>query len=254
MPTKKKISSETEDVEELLNEGTEETSPDESETTKETAQGEAKVEKIKVGEEELTPDELSNLVKKARTVEGIEKEQNIDISQLYPDYTRKSQLLSDPVKLGGYIAEKFGTQNIPSSDDKLREQAVKEAREVYGIVTKPDLEEFKKSFKEELEVDRLLNDATDIEKESGIPKADLLDYMKVTKTTDPYEAAEKIGEYRKIHAGEQKTVTKPTFAEKSGSSGTHVPPGKKLPSMEDTEGIRAAITDMLQTPTVEEAE
>lgn len=116
------------------------------------------------------------------------------------------------------------------------------------------MDTFKKSFKEELEVDRLLNDATDIEKESGIAKADLLDYMRVTKTTDPYEAAEKIKEYKAIHDGDKKPATKPTFAEKSGSSGTHVPPSKKIPSMDDTEGIRAAINDMLHEPTTEEAE
>lgn len=253
MPTKKNISSETDEIEKELNlEG--ETSEESETTAKDEAQGEANVEKVKVGDEELSTDELAKLVQKARAVESIEKEQNIDIAKLYPDYTKKSQLLSDPVKLGGYIAEKFGNVTTPNSDDQLRKQAVKEAREQYGIVTKEDLDAFKESFKLELETDRLVNDATDIEKEYGIQKADLFDYMKVAKVTDPYEAADKIQEYRKIHTGETKTVAKPTFAEKSGSGGNHVPQGKKVPNMEDTEGIRNAISDMLNTPSTEEAE
>lgn len=258
MPGKLKAKSDSEtedDVKDVLEESQEETSTEESEAVEEQAEGEAQAEqKIKVGDEELSSDELSRLIGKAREVEGIEKEQNIDIKQLYPDYTKKSQLLSDPVKLGGYIAEKFGTEKVQTPESQLREQAVKEAREVYGIVTKEDLEIFKKSFKEELEVDYLLQDAEAIEKEHGVSKTDLLDFMKVAKIADPYQAAEKIVEYRKIQAGTNNEPTKPTFTEKSGSSGTHVPKGKKVPSLNDTEGIRSLVTDMLSSPGAEESE
>lgn len=255
----KKSSNETDEIADILGGGS---NDDESESQVSTQQesdvkgeGEGVTEqpaKVKLGEEELSTEELSRLVKKAREVESIEKDQNINIDQLYPDYTRKSQLLSDPVRLGQFIAEKYGAAKVPSPDDELRRKALDEARNVYGIVTKEDLDAFKQSFKEELETDSLVTDLKEIEAETGVPGRDVLDFMQINKVDDPYEAATKISEFRKMNGTQPSVKQKPTFTEKSSSSGTHVPPAKKLPSIDDTEGIRNTITDMMSSPGVEE--
>ncbi len=212
----------------------------------------ATISNVKVGEREFTPDELAKLVEKAERVASIEKEQNVDIEQLYPDYTRKSQLLNDPVKLGGYISEKFGGTKVLTPEEDSRQKAIKEAREMYGIVTKEDLDTFKQSLKEEIkreaEVDDLLSVAGEIEKEKGINKKDLFDFMSATRETNPQVAADKIAEYRKVNLGPVPVKPAPTFTERSGSSGTHIPQEKKLPSLNDHDAMSQVIEDMLQTP------
>lgn len=260
---KKKISKSPDETDEITeedltvadNEQTEES----SEVEPEVGEGKAdegaaqETEKIKVGEEELSSDEVQRLISKAREVESIEKEQNVDIAHLYPDYTKKSQLLSDPVKLGAYIAEKYGSTKLPTQEDEARQKAVKEAREVYGIVTKEDLDSFKESFMQELEVKNLQREVKEAGKEFGVEPNDVLDLMKYAKIDDPDEAARKIANYKKIAATEGlPEKPKPTFTEKTGSSGTHVPQGKKMPSIDDTEGISSVIKDMMQSPDLEE--
>lgn len=255
MPNKVKSPSETDEISEILSEDqTNETQEVETDASKGSGQGETQTEaKLKIGEEEFDPAEAARLISKAREVETIEKEQNVDVAKLYPDYTKKSQLLRDPVQLGAYIAKEFGQEKVPTPENQVVTDAVREAKEKYGMIFKDDLESFKESFKQELEVDQLLGDAREIEKESGIKVSDLLDYMKVAKVDDPYEAAEKIKRYQEISAGKPEP-TKPTFTEKSGSSGTHVPQGKKLPHADDTTALREVITDMMNEPTPEEAE
>ena len=256
MTDKIKSPSETDEVTDILGEEdkSQETKETKTEASKGSGEGESQTEtKLKIGEEEIDPTEAARLISKAREVETIEKDQNVDIAKLYPDYTKKSQLLRDPVQLGAYIAKEFGQDKVPTPETAVMSEAVKEAKEKYGIVFKDDLDSFKESFKQELEVDQLIADANDIEKDTGIKKADLLDYMKVAKMTDPFEAAEKIKKYNEINAGKPEP-TKPTFTEKSGSSGTHVPEVKKAPRADDTTAMRDAIADMMKQPSPEEAD
>lgn len=250
-----KSPSETDDVTKILGEEQpEESKETEAEASKGSGEGETQTEtKLKIGEEEMSPEEAAKLISKARQIESIEKEQNVDIAKLYPDYTKKSQLLKDPVQLGAYIAKEFGEDRVPTPETQLMGQAVKEAKEKYGIVFKDDLESFKQSFREELEVDQLMADVNDIEKENGIDHKELLDFMKVTKNTDPYDAAEKYAKYQKISSGVEQVPAKPTFTEKSGSSGTHVPQEKKLPSIDDTTAMRTVIAEMMEQPSLEES-
>lgn len=254
MPNNNKSPSETDDISQVLGEDQpQETKEVETEASKGSGEGETQTEaKLKIGEEELSPEEAATLISKARQIESIEKEQNVDIAKLYPDYTKKSQLLKDPVQLGAYIAKEFGQERVPTPETQVVNAAVKEAKEKYGIVFKDDLEQFKASFREELEVDQLMSDANDIEKETGIKKSDLLDYMKVSKMTDPYEAADKITNYQKISSGAQPTA-KPTFTEKSGSSGTHVPQGTKIPNIDDTTAMRDSIAEIMNESSEEES-
>jgi len=260
MPSKKSDKSPDETditAEDLTEEAETELPKEESEEESEIGEGKGsegetqEPAKVKVGEEEIASDEVQRLIQKAREVESIEKEQNVNISQLYPDYTKKSQLLSDPVKLGAFIAEKYGSAKLPTQEDEMRQKAVKEAREVYGIVTKEDLETFKESFMQELEVKNLQREVKEAGKEHGVEPNDVLDLMKYAKIDDPYEAAKKIARFQAI-AKEQPEKPKPTFTEKAGSSGTHVPTGKKMPSIDDTEGISSVIKDMMTSPDLEE--
>src|SRR3972149_9108791 len=62
-------------------------------------------DKIKIGDQEYDTEELNKLVEKGKFAETIEKDQNLDLKELYPDYTRKSQLLKNQDKLREYLTE-----------------------------------------------------------------------------------------------------------------------------------------------------
>ena len=114
------------------------------------------VDKIKVGEKEYTQDELNGLVNLGETAKEYETKWNRKIGEFYPDYTQKSQRLSDFEKkdaerariadeqLKAEQAEKDKEVAQRAAENKLtpdeqRSFALKQAKEL-GLVTRDEFE------------------------------------------------------------------------------------------------------------------
>ena len=79
------------------------------------------VEKVKVGEKEYTQDELNNLVNLGQTAKEYETKWNRKISEFYPDYTQKSQKLSE--------LEKKEAERARIADEQLKREQVEKDKE-----------------------------------------------------------------------------------------------------------------------------
>ena len=132
-------------------------------------------EKVKVGEKEYSQDELSNLVGLGETAKEYETKWNRKISEFYPDYTQKSQKLSDYEKKDAerqVILEKQEKEEEEKRQEELEERAragklspeeikqaaLREAREL-GLLTREDFnEEVRKEITMQKTVDQLKED------------------------------------------------------------------------------------------------
>lgn len=101
--------------------------------------------KIKVGDKEYDADELDNLVRKGLVAKQVEEEQNIDISKLQPEFTKRSQLLKNPEALREYVKDlgyDLVKPEVPmTEEEKAAKEAVTQARLKYGFLTKEDIPE-----------------------------------------------------------------------------------------------------------------
>lgn len=134
------------------------------------------VEKIKVGDKEYTQEELNGLVNLGETAKEYETKWNRKISEFYPDYTQKSQKLSDFEKKEAERARITDEQLKKEDEEKQKEIAkraaenqltpeeqrsfaIKQAKDL-GLVTK---DEFEKAVDERVaryrKGEELLNDA-----------------------------------------------------------------------------------------------
>src|SRR3990167_7154945 len=108
--------------------------------------------KVKVGEKEYSQEELNSLVNLGETAKEYETKWNRKISEFYPDYTQKSQKLSDYEKKEAERARIADEQlkreqvekekefqerakNNELTPEETRELIIKQAKE-YGLVTK----------------------------------------------------------------------------------------------------------------------
>jgi hypothetical protein len=229
--------------------------------------GEAKLPaKVKVGDQDFDPDELAKLVAKGKQAADIEREQNIDIKELYPDYTRKSQLLKNPEKLKDYMSSQLGEapkqQNGGASNDggEIPDEVMKEiakARKL-GFLTKEDIDQI---------VDKAVNVATvrtkaEIRLENRLAELEekydggdqapvkikfnrdeilnhlIENYRGAKQVPDP-EDVFKLMHLEDFQKTAQKTVpvvANPPVTEKAGSTGSRAPKGREVPnfSNEDT--------------------
>ncbi len=216
---------------------------DKSNASEESAGTEAETRKLKIGEREYSADELATLVEKAESVSTIEKDQNISIKELYPDYVKKSQLLK------GYEQkqkeEVLPVGGTPGPEDAAEKRAVDTLRSKYGFFSKEDKESFKQELIEEVKTNQLLEDLEDVKKDfPGVDKREVLDFMQATRVSDPFVAAEKLANYKKMN--QEKSQPKAVFTERSGSSGVHTPKGKDIPSLEKTADMSEYIREELE--------
>ena len=150
--------------------------------------------KVKVGEKEYTQDELSRLVGLGETATEFEGKWNRKIDQLYPDYTQKSQKLSELEKQREEEAksrvkekEESGEQLSP---EELRARAVEEADKL-GLIHQGNVNKFISDF---MQARDLLDDVEAViaqAEEDGTPKAtaqELLAYMDETGIKSPQYA------------------------------------------------------------------
>lgn len=166
---------------------------DSIETPVETQEAIPEVEKIKVGEEEYTPEELSNYIKLGKIGRDLEEQWNTKIDKVYPEYTKATTKLKE-------YEEKFARQEaeknaLPPETEMSNAQVRQKAREV-GIVTKDDINDFiSEAVKQQLEEDKrtqsILRQADKFEREidgsDGRPKFEteqVLKYMAETGVVD----------------------------------------------------------------------
>lgn len=159
-------------------------------------------EKIKIGEDEYSQDELQKLVGLGKIGLEAEEKYNTKIDKVWPDYTKKSQLLKEleekeakrvedeKVAESKVVAEKTvkGEELTPEEQAK---QALGQA-DGLGIVTK---ENFGRFYHQLREGERLVDDCKGLEKEingkDGRPAfvtSDILAHMRSSGVRNPQDA------------------------------------------------------------------
>ena len=238
--------------------------------------------KVKIGDKEYDLDEVTKLVEKGKLAETIEKDQNLDLKELYPDYTRKSQLLKNQDKLREYLTEQFGEsskevdvktepQKVEISDEVKAE--IDKARKI-GFLTKEDVDAIVEKAvkaatiqsKAEIRLeDRLteLEDKYNGAEDSPLPnvkfdKNKVLEYIienfqGAKKVPDPEDIFKlmNLSEIAKIAGSKVKTTTKPPTTEKAGSTGARVPEGREVPKLGDEAALRKYLEEEFTKEQVE---
>lgn len=141
---------------------------------------EEEVEKIKLGEDEYTQDELQRYVELGKIGVEAEEKYNTKLDKVWPEYSKKSNELKEALdkleELQGQIEQKAET------GEKTPDQGIEEARQAakkLGIVTDDAFEDFmgksfRKYYMQERSAERLLDEAKSLEKEldgkDGRPK------------------------------------------------------------------------------------
>src|SRR3990167_3225048 len=97
-------------------------------------------EKIKLGEDEYSQDELDNLVKLGKIAKESEEKYNRPISKFWPEYSKAQEKIKD---LEGQLEEKQAVPTLETEqiDPNVRQQALKQAKDL-GIVTKDDINSY----------------------------------------------------------------------------------------------------------------
>ena len=90
-------------------------------------------EKVKVGEKEYTQEELTSVVGLGETAKEYETKWNRPIGEFYPDYTQKSQKLSEYEKKEKEAQEIRLKEKVKAKEELSPEEAKKLALEEAGI-------------------------------------------------------------------------------------------------------------------------
>lgn len=244
--------------------------------------GEAKPPtKVKVGDNEFDPDELAKLVAKGKLAADIEREQNIDIKELYPDYTRKSQLLKNPEKLKNYLSSQVDetfTQHgkgDPNDGGEIPDEVkteIAKARKL-GFLTQEDVDRIVEkavnasTVRTKAEI-KLENRLTELEeKYNGGEKAPIKikfdreailnhlieNYRGAKQVPDPEDVFKlmHLDDFQKQTAKPTPVVANPPVTEKAGSTGNRVPKGREVPSFSDEGTLRKYLEEEFTKDQVE---
>lgn len=189
----------------FFNKGDEEPQEEAQEVEQEEEQEVQEPEKIKLGEEEYSQDELQTLVKLGKIGKEAEEKFNTSLDKVWPDYSRKSNQLKEyETELTELRKLKEQQAELPQDEQQAIEEARKAAKKL-GIVLEDDLknqvvtkEDFRQFYIQERAAERLLEEADKLEKEingkDGRPKFNKLEVLEFMKETghknlmDAYEA------------------------------------------------------------------
>lgn len=189
----------------FFNKGDEESQEETQEVEQEEEQEVQEPEKIKLGEEEYSQDELQTLVKLGKIGKEAEEKFNTSLDKVWPDYSRKSNQLKEyETELTELRKLKEQQAELPQDEQQAIEEARKAAKKL-GIVLEDDLknqvvtkEDFRQFYIQERAAERLLEEADKLEKEingkDGRPKFNKLEVLEFMKETghknlmDAYEA------------------------------------------------------------------
>lgn len=139
--------------------------------------------KIKVGEEEFSDEELSRLVGLGKYASELETKWNTKVDRLMPEYTRVTQ---DKKALEEELS-KYKSAPEQTDEETLRQEALKEAKSL-GLVTKDDFDVY---YQQRRAGERILDDTNsfvDSIKTEGKPAVeaiDLLEYMAANGIKEP---------------------------------------------------------------------
>lgn len=218
--------------------------------------------KIKIGDVEYDPDELNALLEKGKFAKKVEEEQKIDISQLYPEFTKRSQVIKNPEALKRFAKETYGfdVEEKPLSDDDKALQAQIEAARNLGFLTKEDKEALIGDVIRAIEVREVGKAVDSAVSEYKVDRSQLIDFMSYLNTRDAKAAAEKLALYQKISSVKPTTPTpvmpkKPEVL-KTETKGTGIrvlPKEKPVPHPDrDPEGFARVIESFLEQKSPEE--
>lgn len=168
------------------------------------------VSNYKFGEEEYTQEQLEELVNFGKLAKEAEERYDTKIDRVYPEFTKKSQLIKEyEQKIQDYESKfkEFETKNTqPAYNDDEQVRLAKEAAKKIGLLTKEDIEElglitkdrFNQEYNQVRQAEKLLDGMNKYSKEldgsDGRPKFDIdeiLEYMNETGIQD-YKIAYKI--------------------------------------------------------------
>jgi hypothetical protein len=165
------------------------------EVVEETTEEKVEEEKIKLGEDEFSKDELSELVKLGKIGREAEEKYKTKIDRVWPEYTKAQQKLkefeeSQSSKEKEDI-EKKAQSGEELTEDEMRKRAREEAKKL-GLMTEED---FELKYTQRREVEKLLDTCKgledDINGEDGRPvfkTQDVLEYMQENGIRDPEKA------------------------------------------------------------------
>lgn len=212
-------------------------------------------DKIKLGEEEFTTDELQDLVKLGRIGREAEEKFNTSIDKVWPSYTKTTQELKEKSErleqLEREALNKKAESGQQLSDDELAQRAREEARRL-GLVTREELDNYfesKASAREQAQM--LLTDCRGLEKEidgtDGRPAFktnEMLEYMQETGIKNPTSAYKQKFESQLDKWKEEKLASNkgsgfPTI--ESSSAGSEKLPPDKIPK--NPEELHKALSD-----------
>jgi len=165
------------------------------------------VQSIKLGDQEYSPDELEKLVNLGKIGLEVEEKYNTKIDRVYPEFTKKTQLLKEYEEKFAAIEEERSRPKLPENEQQAIEEARTAARKL-GLVLNDDFEtksqeNLNKGFRElylrERSAERLLEETSKLESEingsDGRPKfktEEVLEFMQENpgfkKPIDAYEA------------------------------------------------------------------
>jgi len=168
------------------------------------------VQNYKFGEEEYTKEQLEELVNFGKLAKEAEERYDTKIDRVYPEFTKKSQLIKEyEQKIQDYESKfkEFETKNTqPAYQDDEQVRLAKEAAKKIGLLTKEDIDElglitkdrFNQEYNSVRQAEKLLDGMTkyskDLDGSDGRPKFDvdeILEYMNETGIQD-YKIAYKI--------------------------------------------------------------
>jgi len=189
-------------------------------------------EKVKIGEKEYSQDELSGLVGLGEKAKELEDKWNTKIDRLYPEYTKKSQKLSEyEDKMKAFEEEKSKSEQEQltkkSTEGELspEEQAklIKQELGKYGVVTKDDIFKYIADFNQG---QQLINDIDKIAEEAkadgkpNVTRQELVDYMDENGVKNP-NAAYKLmfeSELKEWEAKQIGKIKRPGLVTEEGST------------------------------------
>jgi hypothetical protein len=213
------------------------------------------IEKIKIGEKEYSQDDLNILVGLGETAAELEDKWNTKIDKLYPEYTKKTQELSEYKRRAEEIEaakeaevqkkSQEGGQLSPEEQSKLIKQELKK----YGVVTNEDVYQFMANFDAAKELNQNINSILDEAKEVGKPKTtreELLAYMDENGIKNP-TAAYKLMFEDELKDWERKqvdTLRKPGLETDSSSvAGSKAPNPVKVTKDNITDLLKQALSE-----------
>lgn len=158
-------------------------------------------QKIKLGEKEYTEQELSNLVGLGEIAREAEEKYKTKIDRVWPEFTKKSQQISDYERQINELKEKVNQSTLPTQRQEqpvrlTAEQRQEALRQLDDLLRESKVLEERTRYinREELEASKLIDDVNNVlytnEKE-GNPSTDtqtLLNHMAETGIKNPLKA------------------------------------------------------------------